>query len=77
MFFTPKFGKCTIHQLHTGSGETTSMFYTKKEMNSKEDAIYGLTDIIPTVTISSAKSLETHLTVNKVQNCTAFPNSLT
>lgn len=57
MFFTPKFGKCIFHPLHTGSGETTNMFCTKEEMNSKKDAIYGLTDIIPKVTISSANTL--------------------
>ena len=76
MFFIPKFRKCIIHSLHTGSGETTNMFCTKGEMNSKEDAIYGLTDIIPIVTIRSANTLEAHLTVNKVQNSIAFPNSL-
>lgn len=60
MFFTPKFGKYITHPLHTGSGEPTSMFCTKGEMNSKKDVIYGLTDIIPTVTISSANTLEAH-----------------
>lgn len=45
-------------------------------MNSKKDAVYGLTDIIPTVIISSANTLEAHLIVKKVQIGIAFPNSL-
>jgi len=57
MFFTPKFGKYITHPLHTGSGETTNMFCTKGEMNSKKDVIYGLTDIIPTVTYQFSKQI--------------------
>lgn len=36
MFFTLKFGECIIHPLPSDSSETTNVFYTKGEMNSKK-----------------------------------------
>lgn len=51
MFFTLKFGECIIHPLPSDSSETTNVFCTKGEMNSKKVAIYVLTDIIPIISV--------------------------
>lgn len=65
MFLTPQFGEWVYYLLSSySSRETISIFWKKEEMNRKRCNIWPLTDI-PTVTISSANTLEAHLTVNE------------